>query len=125
MKKSDFRNVDFEIERVTTREQLDKLYENWAFTIEGLAEESIPDLMNWLKNNTTFKTDKPIVYVTSGAVMNKKYSLKGDNAYSDEINIVSVIDIDLMEVALKRFQIGGRWFKDIVDNNQRRQAWGW
>ena len=124
MKKADFRNASFMIERVTTRAQLDKLYENWAFTIEGLVEEAIPDLMNWLKNNTTFKTDKPIVYVTTGAVMNKEYSLTGDNAYSDEVNIVSVIDIDLMEVALKRFQIGGRWFTDIVNNNMRRRAWG-
>ena len=118
MKKSDFRNVEFEIERVTTKEQLDKLYANWAFTVEGLAEDAIPELMSWLKKKTTFKTDKPIVYVTTGAIMNKKYALTGYNAYRHDTNIVSVIDIDLMEVALKRFEIGGRWFTDIVDNKK-------
>ena len=113
--------MKFKIERVTTQEQLDKLYNNSALSIEGLAESSIPDFVEWLEENTTFTTDELIVYVTSGKVMNENYSLTGTNAYKNDLTIVSVIDIDLMRVALKRFTIGGRWFDDIVSNNTRRE----
>lgn len=108
------------IENVTTKEQLNKLYNSSAFTIEGLAEESIPDMLEWLKENTVFTTENPIVYVTKGSVMNTEYSLTDDNAYPDDLTIISVIDIDQMKIALKRFSVGGRWFDDIVDNNARR-----
>ena len=114
--------MNFKIERVTTKEQLDKLYNNSAFTIEGLAEESISDLVNWLEENTTFTTDNLIVYVTSGKVMNNNYLLHGSNAYPDNLTIVSVIDIDFMKIVTKRFDIGARWFDDIVDNNRRRES---
>ena len=109
--------MNYTIENVTTKEQLNKLYNNSAFTIEGLAEESILYLLNWLKEKTTFKTENPVVYLTKGYVMNLAYDLTGNKAYSDDLNIVSVIDIDLIKVALKRFSVGGRWFDDIVDNN--------
>lgn len=109
--------MKYTIENVTTKEQLDKLYNNSAFTIEGLAEESIVDLLNWLKENTTFKTENPVVYLTKGYVMNLAYDLTGNKAYNNDLSIVSIIDIDLFKIALKRFSVGGRWFDDIVDNN--------
>lgn len=109
--------MNYTIENVTTKEQLNKLYGNSAFTIEGLAEDSIPDLIKWLEENTVFTTENPIVYVTKGKVMNVEYNLVGDNAYLEDLTIVSVIDIDQLRIALKRFSIGGRWFDDIVDNN--------
>lgn len=113
--------MEYIIENVTTKEQLNKLYNNSAFTIEGLTEESIPDLIAWLEENTTFNTDKPTVYTIKGNVMNDMYSLYGRNAYSNDLTIVSIVDIDLMKIALKRFSVGGRWFDDIVDNNARRK----
>ena len=113
--------MKFTIENVTTKAQLNNLYNNSAFTIEGLAEESIPDMMDWLEENTTFVTNKPVVYVIKGNVMNDMYGLKADNAYPNDLTIISVIGIDLMKVALKRFSVGGRWFDDIVDNNTRRK----
>ena len=109
--------MNYTIENVTTKEQLNKLYENSAFTIEGLAEESIPDMIEWLKENTVFTTENPVVYVTKGDVMNAEYSLTNDKAYKKDLTIVSVIDIDSIKIALKRFSVGGRWFDDIVDNN--------
>lgn len=109
--------MKYTIENVTTKEQLNKLYNSSAFTIEGLAEESIPDMLEWLKENTVFTTENPIVYVTKGYVMNTEYYLTDDNAYHEDLTIVSVIDIDQMKIALKRFSVGGRWFDDIVDNN--------
>lgn len=111
----------YKIENVTTKEQLDKLYDNSAFTIEGITEESIPDMIEWLKENTVFTTNELIVYVIKGNVMNNMYNLHGNNAYNNDFTIVSVIDIDLIKVALKRFNVGGRWFDDIVDNNLRRE----
>lgn len=105
------------IENVTTKEQLDNLYNHSAFTIEGLAEDSIPDMLEWLKENTVFTTENPIVYVTKGKVMNTEYALTDNKAYLEDLTIVSVIDIDLLQIALKKFSVGGRWFDDIVDNN--------
>ena len=109
--------MTYTIENVTTKEQLDNLYNHSAFTIEGLAEESIPDMIKWLESNTAFTTENPIVYVTKGEVMNNEYGLVGNKAYADDLTIVSVIDINQMIIALKRFSVGGRWFDDIVDNN--------
>jgi hypothetical protein len=109
--------MTYTIEKVTTRNHLDNLYNHSAFTIEGLAEDSIPDMVKWLENNTEFITENPIVYVTKGKTMNEEYNLVGNKAYADDLTIVSVIDIDLPKIALKRFSVGGRWFDDIVDNN--------
>ena len=113
--------MNYNIVNVTTKEQLEHLYNNSAFTIEGLAENSIPDLLKWLEKNTTFTTENPVVYVTKGHVMNLVYDLTDNNAYNNDLTIVSVIDIDLVKVALKRFSVGGRWFDDIIDNNVRRE----
>lgn len=109
--------VNYIIENVTTKEQLDNLYNHSAFTIEGLTVKSIPDFVEWLEETTVFTKEEPIVYVTKGCVMNKEYNLKGNKAYGEDLTIVSVIDVDSMRIALKRFSVGGRWFDDIVDNN--------
>ena len=109
------------IEYVDTKEQLDKLYNNSAFTIEGLAEQSIKDLMNWLSENTDFTTDEPIVYVIKGKAMNEVYELVGSNAYKDDLTIISVIGINQIKIAIPRFSVGARWFDDIVDNNESRE----
>ena len=53
--------------------------------------------------------------------MNDTYGLTGRNAYSDDLSIVSVTDINQMKVTLPRFEVGGRWFDDIVDNNAMRE----
>lgn len=111
--------MNYTIENVTTKKQLDKLYNHSALTIEGLTEDSIPDMITWLEENTVFTTDNPIVYVTKGEVMNTEYALVGNKAYADDLTIISIFDIDLMRIALKRFSVGGRWFDDIVDNNAR------
>ena len=109
--------MNYTIENVTKKEQLDNLYNHSAFTIEGLSADSIPDLMEWLEANTDFKTENPIVYVTKGKVMNTEYNLVDNKAYKEDLTIISVIDIDSLKIALKRFSVGGRWFDDIVDNN--------
>ena len=112
--------MEYTIENVTTKAQLNNLYNHSAFTIEGLAEDSIPDLIKWLEDNKAFTNEKPIVCITKGKVMNTEYDLVDSNAYDNDLTIVSVININQMIIALKRFSVGGRWFDDIVDNNARR-----
>ena len=56
--------------------------------------------------------------------MNNAYGLTGTNAYKDELTILSIKLEDIENVGaitLPRFDIGGRWFDDIVDNNARHQ----
>lgn len=107
---------------VTDKDILKELEDDSALTIEGLAEESIPDFLDWIKKLTPLK--KETVYVIKGGVMNMAYGLTGDNAYPNDCTLVSVklADmVDAMKVVMPRFQIGGRWFDDIVDNNARRE----
>lgn len=107
---------------VTDKETLKMLEDDSALTIEGLAEESIPNFLDWIKKLTPLK--KEIVYVIKGGVMNMAYGLTGDNAYPNNCTLVSVklSDMENWEaVVMPRFGIGGRWFDDIVDNNARRE----
>ena len=113
--------VDYEITNVTTKEQLDVLYNNSAFTMEGLAEDSIPDLMNWLEKHNAIEKQIPNVHIIKGKLMNNIYELTGNNTYNDDLTIISVLGINLLAIVYPRFEIGGRWFDDVVDNNLRRQ----
>ena len=111
-----------EIKTLTTKEELKKLEDDSALTIEGLAEESIPDLVNWVKQHTPLINEN--VYVVKGKTMNEIYGLTGNNAYPNDCTLVSIKLIDMENynaIVLPRFEIGGRWFDDIVDNNMRRQ----
>ena len=110
-----------EIVKVETKEQIDFLYAQSALTIEGLSEDSIPDFMDYLKENTEVHRER--VFVTKGSFMNEVFGLTGKNAYQDDLNIVSVALVDFApgNIVTKRFEIGARWFYDIVDNNRRRE----
>ena len=105
---------------VTTREEIENL--GSALTIEGLAEESIPDLVNWVKEHTPLINE--IVYIIKGKTMNDVYHLTENNAYPDDCNIVA-IDLndmkDYVAVVFPRLQIGARWLDDIISNNIRRE----
>lgn len=93
-----------------------------ALTIEGLADEAIPDFLNWIKKHTPIL--KEDVYITKGATMNKVLNLTGDNAYSDDLTIVSVRLEDMqnsMAVAIPRFAVDARWLDDIINNNLMRE----
>ena len=111
--------------KVTTKAQLDALYEDWSLTIEGLAsdEKNLKELLDWVKELTPLKRED--VYIIEGAVMNREYHLTGTNAYPDKNCTLTCVKLADMEnpnrVAIPRFQIGGRWFYDIVENNARRE----
>ena len=111
--------------KVTTKEQLDALYEDWSLTIEGLApeEKNLKELLDWVKELTPLKRED--VYTIEGAVMNREYHLTGTNAYPETDCTLVCVKLADMEnhkaVIYPRFQIGGRWFYDIVENNARRE----
>ena len=112
------------IEIVNTKEQFDKMYNDSALTWEGLSEDSIEDAKNWILGFTEFNTDEVTAYVTKGREMNEFYGLTGDNAYPDDLTIVSFMLSDMKnpeKLCIPRFEVGGRWFDDIVENNRRRE----
>ena len=47
--------------------------------------------------------------------------LPGNNRYPDDLNIVSITNINQAKIAIPRFQVGGRWFDDIVNNLKSRK----
>ena len=105
----------------TTKAQLDELYKDWSLTIEGLApdEENLKELLDWVKELTPLKRED--VYTIEGSVMNRMYGLTGTNAYPETDCTLVCVKLADMEhsdrVTMPRFDIGGRWFTDIVDNN--------
>lgn len=107
---------------IFSAEDLKSLYDDSALTMTGLALDSIPDFVGWVEGYT--KLLRRRVYVVSGKVMNTYCGNTGDNAYQDDLNLVAIklSDIaDYTKIVLPRFQVGGRWFDDIVDNNRRRE----
>ena len=104
---------------------LKELYDDSALTMEGLNadEDNLKAFADWLEEHgCKMKTDD--FYVIKGALMNRFYHLTGDNAYKDELTIVCIKLSDLSDVhkiVTARFEIGGRWFDDVVENNLARE----
>ena len=101
---------------------LKELVNGSALTIEGLAESSFDEFLGWIKDIAGLKTRR--IYVTKGKLANREWGLTGDNAYQNDLNIVSV-KLDDMEdrnkIIMARFQVGARWMDDIHDSNIIRE----
>lgn len=113
------------ITNVTTKAQLDELYNQGALTWVGLAtsEENLNSVKKWLaEHEAIIDGTEPTFHIAKGKLMNDTYGLTGNNAYHEDLNIVSVTDIVDYQIALVRFEVEGRWFSDIVDNDVRRQG---
>ena len=109
---------------VKKEEEFALLYSKDALTLEGLAEEEASKFIDWIKDKTGMKKDR--AYIIKGKDMNQFYSLTGSNAYSDDLTIVCISFEDIEDVGklvIPRFEIGARWFTDVVDNNARREEW--
>ena len=111
--------------KVTTKAQLDALYEDWSLTVEGLRPDgkNLKELLDWVRELTPLRRED--VYTVEGAVMNREYGLTGTNAYPETDCTLVCVKLADMEhpdcVTMPRFQIGGRWFTDIVENNRARE----
>lgn len=114
-----------EIVELTTREQLDKLYTEWALTFEGctIDNDNLQFLAEWIRTLQADKKPLDSIYLIKGKTMNEVYGLTNNNKYPDDLNIVAVDNeyVDTNKIAIQRFALGGRWFTDIVDNNARRE----
>lgn len=112
--------ANMEIKTLTTLEELESL--GSALTMEGLAEDSISEFIDWVKQYTPMKSET--AYIIKGKTMNDIYMLTGNNKYPDDCTIVSIKLEDMensMAVVMPRFHIGARWFDDIVMNNAARE----
>ena len=108
---------------VTTKKELNALYNESALTFEGMdiGDKNLSDILGWLKANDAITIEEPVFHITKGELMNKVYRLTGNNRYPDDLNILSITNINQAKIAISRFQVGGRWFDDIVDNNRMRE----
>lgn len=111
---------------VETTQQLNHLYEGDALTFEGfdISDANLRALIKWLEDKEAKPKENLSIYITRGSYMNREYCLTGDNAYPDDLHIVS-IDLDDLgnwgAIILPRLELRGRWFSDIVENNRRRE----
>lgn len=110
---------------VQNRRTLDELYAGSALTFIGQSDEdgNVKDIFDWIEGHTPLKRRE--AYVIKGELMNREYGLTGDNAYRPDLTILCFRLDDMeapMKLAIPRFQVGGFWFDDVVDNNARREA---
>lgn len=109
--------------KVKDIETLKMLEEQSALTIEGLNEEDAPEFLNWVKQFSPVKSE--IVYIVEGMLMNEVYGLTGENAYKDDLTIQAIplnLIENVSEIIVPRFEIRGRWFDDVVENNAIKEA---
>lgn len=110
---------------VVNQLELNNLYNQSALTWEGMNadEENLQAITDWLREHSAIGYNTmPIFHIITGELMNTVYGLIGNNAYPNDLTLVSVTGIDQMKIAIPRFEVGGRWFDDIVDNNARRKG---
>lgn len=96
-------------------ELLKRFYAGSALTFIGISHETVCNYVDYLNKITPIK-DGSVVYEVSGESIN---SYCNTYEFPDDINIV-VIELDSFEdwekLILKRFEFGGRWFDDVIDN---------
>ena len=106
----------------TDANTLKELVDGSALTVEGLAEPAIDGFLDWVEETAGLRVRR--AYVTKGSLANREWGLTGDNAYQDDLNIVSVKLDDMKDwkkVVMPRFRIGGRWIDDVYANAIRRE----
>lgn len=104
------------ITNVETKEQLKELYDCSAMTWEGLNTDE-DNLKAALEVCCVDGVDGEI-FITKGKTMNEICRLSGDNAYQDDLNIVSIKNFKGLA-----FRVGARWCDDICDNNAHREGY--
>ena len=120
MSKKEYKVVD------ASKEDLEDLYNSSALTFEGcvIDDASLDFIFNEFKEIGAIPKDNFTFYHITGKLMNDTYKLTGDNRYPNNLNILSIM-LDNFEdsspLITWRFQYGGRWMDDVVDNNARRE----
>lgn len=97
---------------VTTKEQLESLYNCSAMTWEGLREQDFGIAL------AECGAEGAKGYVVKGNIMNQICKLKGDNAYPNDLNIFAIDKYRGLAI-----WYGARWMDDVIDNNARREGY--
>lgn len=111
----------------TTTDDLWELYNESAWTWEGMStdDENIGLIIDFF-NNQGCPLKENEFYVTTGKQLNSfNKELTGDNAYPDDLQIVSIFLDNITNVEklfMVKFQVGARWFDDICENNWAREG---
>lgn len=108
-------------ESLDNNDILDKAYAGSYYTIIG-AGGNLDEWKNGyqeLLNKEGIGTIKEWITFT-GADMNNKYQLKGDNAYPDDLTFLAfpLDGLNIDKLAIFKLRMKDRWFDDIVDNNK-------
>ena len=119
-----------------TTKNLDDLYANEAAAFEVSFERLTDDqnfynkFLHKLKSAGLKLKEDTTIYIVNGETLNKHYNLEGDNSYSATFKM-SLIPYDDLEFLIDplntddmeqlKLQLGIRWFKDVVDNNEYRE----
>lgn len=117
----------WKITEVGSCDEMERLEGVSALTFEGaVAEEgNLEFLEKWFKAVGQELPDEPEAFVIIGEGMNGLYGLTGSNSYPDDLSILMIdciaMGVSQAAVAIPRFEIGGRWLDDVVENNRRRQ----
>lgn len=103
------------------KEQLKELYEKSACTMLGYQLNELPLYIEELKEEG-YLNDTFTVYQTNGKAVNETFELKGDNKFSNNLNIFIISLEDMKEVnrfaVSLRLERGYRWLDDIIDNSR-------
>lgn len=108
------------------RAKLEELYEGSALTWEGMCDstENLEAICKAFVEIGANPNEKLEFCSVRGSAMNQAYGLTGDNAYQDDLTILSC-PLDGFDnwkaLVYWRMRSGGRWFDDIVDNNTCRE----
>ena len=105
-------------------EELIHLDETEAIVEEGLEEGSIQFFVDWVSDLAGTPNDVTEVYLIKGSMLNRAWSLTGDNCYPDDLNIVAISFDQITypgKLAIPRFSVGARWWSDVMENNLRRE----
>lgn len=112
---------DIEKIYVEDRKILDLFYNEWVITVEGMEDWVFPYYIDFLESRTTVYRKR--LYIIKGSTMNREYGLTGTNQYPDDLNLVCIskedVDQENGTILTDRNLAKGRYFTDIVDNNNR------
>ena len=115
-------------EFIYTEKQLKEVYEHSQSTIIGAGsnveetKEWIEGISKWMKENDFGEMTNIVIF--KGKEVNNIWKLEGDNRFPDDLTFLSWSNDGIKNMnryCLARFNLGIRWFDDIIDNSIRHQ----
>ena len=111
--------LNCEVVYIQTREDLDILYEKSTYSIQGIQEEDISNLLEDFSQIIAPATIKT-VYLITGEVLNREFELRPDKQYPEDYLTACFVAPD----SVKRIRSWkGHWFDDIIDNARADRDW--